>query len=147
MSGLKYLFQKGNNPDGLQRLTELRAGYKDQSRLGTAESLRQVTEFAARYMEQLKSLGYEEEQLHRSQALPHELRSELARLEEEKQRQAHALQTRNQVIAELDDRVNAARRAFRFVFRRHSDVLDKAKSKYAQKRRQAHAARQQLLKD
>jgi hypothetical protein len=43
-----------------------------------------------------------------------------------------------QLLSELDRRVEATRRAFRFVFREHEDILSKAQSGYARARRRKH---------
>lgn len=139
MASLKFLFEQTQNIAGKQRLKSLRAEFKDQSQAGLAQSFHNLLTLVQSNMDGLRRIGCSDERLQHSWATQKSLGerpSERTHLTNERRSEASA---RNQLLAQLEARVEAARRAFRFVFRDHDDVLDKAQSSYARTRRRKHA--------
>lgn len=137
MAGLKFLFEQTDNEEGKRLLRHLRAQFKNQSLAGMIVSLQAVLCCVEKNMEELRRLGCSDDTLARTLAVFEELRGRPRELE---QSVAERLEpsAHNQLLAQLDARVEAARRAFRFVFRGHEDVLGKAQSGYARARRRKH---------
>ncbi len=139
MSGLRYLFQQKKDESGLRVLRNLRREFKQQSRAAITQSLWDVLSVASDHIDELARFGLAHEQMDHARRLPEQVQREFGRFADARRAASSALSTRNQLIRLLDDRVNSARRAFRFVFRGYDDVLDKAQSDYARTRRKKHA--------
>jgi hypothetical protein len=146
MASLKFLFEQTQDATGKQRLKGLRAEFKDQSQAGLAQSFHNLLMLVQDNMDGLRRLGCSDERLQHSWQAHRTLSergSERAHLTNERRSEAS---TRNQLLMQLEARVEAARRAFRFVFRDHDEVLEKAQSNYARARRRKHTDKKTALR-
>ena len=139
MAALGYLFEQRKDAEGLSSLSRVRRGFKDQSREALAQSLLDLTTCAERNIEELQRFGYGHEHLTRSRELHAELLERGARLKTLRENRKRAVLMRNQLLGLLDEKVQASRRAFRFVFRNHEEVLELAQSRYARTRRRKYS--------
>ena len=142
MAALRYLFEARGDHEMLHALKKLRTQHKDQSQKGVAHSLHTIHEFASQYMDDLTRLGRTEQNLAECLRAAQELEERSDERIELRSHRSQALYARNLLVTLLEERVQAVRRAFRYVFRDFGDVLAKAQSEYARQRRRKHLNRQ-----
>ncbi len=139
MHALRYLFEQQNNEGGQAQLKVLRQSFKAQSRQATSASLLDVLNLAEQHIEALKRLGFDEGRLGYARHLPEQLNQTATAHQNARTVQSQQLDARNRLLSLLDERVQAVRRAFRFVFRDYPEVLESTQSRYARQRRAKHA--------
>ena len=144
---LKFLFDDGKNDERDAELKRLSESHSDtDSHDGLAQSLEGFALFAHDHRDELATLpefdpNFIDEAMRIAQAL--RAQSALKLSDSTREEQSHLLSVRNRLITLLRDRVNAARRAARYVFRNHPGVAYQAGSAYERRkraRREAHEA-------
>lgn len=141
MASLKFFFEQAQSETGKDQLRRLRVDFKDQSQAGIAMSFHTLLTCVEANMDGLRRLGCSDEMLQRSWVVQQALRARGSERAQRASARKTEFSARNQLLAQLEARVEAARRAFRFVFRDHDEVLSKAQSGYARTRRRKHIER------
>lgn len=141
MASLKFFFEQTQSDEGKDQLRRLRKDFQNQSQASVASSLHTLLTYVEAHMEGLRRLGCSDETLRRSWGVQQALLARGAERADRANARKHEYSARNQLLAQLELRVEAARRAFRFVFRDHEEILTKAQSSYARARRRKHSAK------
>jgi len=145
MASLKFLFDQAESESGREQLKRLREEFKDQSQAGITKGLHKLLTCVEANMDGLRRLGCSDQTLQRSWVVQKALGERRSERAQRSNSRKNELSARNQLLAQLEVRVEAARRAFRFVFRDHDDVLAKAQSGYARTRRRKHTQKKPPL--
>jgi len=138
---LQFIFDDGTDDEADAALVRLNESHNDTSTHDAlAMSLEGFAIFASRHRERLAILPeFDVAMLDEAVAVAARLRDQSAlKLSGViADRQRTALEERNRLITLLTDRMNRARRAFRFVFRNHLEIAKLAGSSYERNRRAA----------
>lgn len=138
---LEFLFERRGEEYGVSSLKEQRRLAQSQDFDGVRASLSQLASLVEAHCELLPDVGMAPEDagaVRRMWERLNDYRQE-KRSGERVRRQEQRL--RGALLRLLDERVTATRRAMRFVFRQHPDILRKVQSDYAREKRRQLAAR------
>lgn len=143
---LEFLFERQGEEYGVSFLREQRELARRQDLAAMRASFGALAPFVEAHCELLPQVGMAPEDAGAVRRMWERLdqhRRDTAQLED---RRREEQRVRGALLRLLDERVSATRRAIRFVFRHHPDVLNKAQSDYARNKRRQLAARNARLK-
>ena len=148
---LDYVFETSGNAEHLAQLTRLNETHNDtSSHDALAMSLEGFALFASHHRERLAQIPeFDPAMLDEAIAVAARLRDQSAlKLSGAAiDRQRTALAERNRLITLLTERMSAARRALRFIFRNHPEIARLASSAYERNRRAASRAGERELEE
>lgn len=147
-AALSFLLEDGDDPTGEAQLDQLREEYDaGSSQSVLASSLEGFSALGMRHKDALTALaGFDEQLLDEAVQVAAELRQRLAdRVSGESETKRKQLMSlRNRLITGLTDRMRAARRAVRYVFRDYPQITRKVASEYDRERRRRTARKNKI---